>query len=82
MNDNDIVTPMISMSPKRGTMITKRELSFILLRAGVTVPQEYLLDLLPHAQAILKNLDRLNATTVDSSEEPAVVFNPTAGPTL
>ena len=82
MNDNDIVTPMISMSPKRGTMITERELGFILLRAGVTVPQEYLLDLLPHAQAILKNLDRLNATTVDSSEEPALVFNPKAGPTL
>lgn len=73
---------MISMSAKRGTMITERELSFILLRAGVTVPQEYLLDLLPHAQAILKNLDRLNDTTVDSSAEPAVVFNPTAGPTL
>ena len=73
---------MISMSPKRGTMITEREQSFILLRAGVTVPEEYLLDLLPHAQAVLQNLDRLNDTTVDSSEEPAVVFDPTAGPKL
>ena len=73
---------MISMSPKRGTMITEREQSFILLRAGVTVPEEYLLDLLPHAQAVLQNLERLNDTTVDSSEEPAVVFDPTAGPKL
>jgi hypothetical protein len=61
-------------------MINERELSFILLRAGVTVPREYLLDLLPHAQAILQNLDRLYDTTVDPSEEPAVSFNPTASP--
>ena len=68
------------MSSERGTMINQRELSLILLRAGVTVPREYLRDLLPHAQAILRNLDRLNDTTVDPSEEPAVFFNPTVSP--